>query len=63
MKDTGNVKSDLLQQEIQHIDITSFDARPIIDAMGKMTFTSRDTARAADIFNDDAEGRELLDPG
>ncbi len=27
------------------------DARPVIDAMRKMSFTSRDTARAADIFN------------
>ena len=52
MKDTGNVKTDLLQQEIQHIDITSFDARPIIQAMSGMSFTSRDLANAADIFND-----------
>ncbi len=52
MKDTGNVKSDLLQQEIQHIDITSFDARPIIQGMSGMSFTSRDLANAADIFND-----------
>src|SRR5262249_21350906 len=27
------------------------DARPIIDGMRKMSFTSRDTARAADILN------------
>ncbi|WP_460351087.1 deoxyhypusine synthase family protein, partial [Pseudoneobacillus sp. C159] len=33
------------------VDITSFDARPIIDSMRKMSFSSRDTARAADIFN------------
>jgi deoxyhypusine synthase len=52
MKDTGNVKADLLQQEIKHIDITSFDARPIIKAMSDMSFTSRDLASAADIFND-----------
>ena len=52
MKDTGNVKTDLLQQEIQHIDITSFDARPIIQGMSGMSFTSRDLANAADIFND-----------
>src|SRR3712207_2920426 len=31
--------------------MTSFDARPIIDSMRKMSFSSRDTARAADIFN------------
>jgi deoxyhypusine synthase len=51
MKDTGNVKADLLKQEIQHIDITSFDARPIIQAMGDMSFTSRDLASATEIFN------------
>ena len=34
---------------VEHVDITSYDARPIIDAMRKMSFTSRDTARAADI--------------
>lgn len=44
-------KADYLKQEVEHIDIKSFDARPIIDAMRKMSFTSRDTARAADILN------------
>src|SRR6478736_2210495 len=44
-------KSELLAHEVEHIDITSFDARPIVDAMGKMSFTSRDLARAADIYN------------
>jgi deoxyhypusine synthase len=36
---------------VQHIDITSFDATPIINAMRAMSFTSRDTAVAADIFD------------
>ncbi|MEQ8953932.1 MAG: deoxyhypusine synthase [Gammaproteobacteria bacterium] len=45
-------KQDLLQQEVEHIDITSFDARPLIDAMDKMSFTSRDLARATDIYNE-----------
>src|SRR4029079_11790241 len=44
-------KAELLSKQVEHIDITSFDARPIIDAMGKMSFTSRDTARAADLYN------------
>ena len=44
-------KAELLSSVVEHIDITSFDARPIIDAMGKMSFTSRDTARAADLYN------------
>ena len=48
---TPNTKAQLLQNTVEHIDITSFDARPIIDSMRKMSFSSRDTARAADIFN------------
>jgi len=44
-------KAQLLSSEVEHIDITSFDARPIVDAMGKMSFTSRDLARAAGIYN------------
>jgi deoxyhypusine synthase len=43
-------KDDFLKEQIEHIDITSFDATPIITAMGKMSFTSRDTARAADMY-------------
>ena len=45
-------KAELLSTVVEHIDITSFDARPIIDAMGKMSFTSRDLARATGIYND-----------
>lgn len=44
-------KNELLREEIQHIDITAIDSRPIIDAMRGMSFSSRDTANAADIFN------------
>ena len=44
-------KKDLLKREVKHIDITSFDARPIIDQMDHMSFTSRDLARATEIFN------------
>mgnify|MGYP003633926753 CR=1 FL=1 len=47
----SNQKAELLQNAVEHVDITSFDARPIIDSMRKMSFSSRDTARAADIFN------------
>ena len=47
----NNRKAELLANVVEHIDITSFDARPIIDAMRKMSFSSRDTARAADIFS------------
>jgi deoxyhypusine synthase len=43
-------KSDLLKETIEHIDIKSFNSTPIIDSMRKMSFTSRDTASAADIL-------------
>ena len=48
----GHNKNSLLNSPVEHIDIKSFDARKIIDGMGKMSFTSRDTARAAGIFNE-----------
>src|ERR671928_254028 len=44
-------KAELLSTPIEHIDITKFDARPIVEAMGKMSFTSRDLARATRIYN------------
>ncbi len=44
-------KAELLSTEVEHIDIKSFDARPIVDAMKKMSFTSRDLGRAADLYN------------
>ena len=44
-------KKDLLKRQVKHIDITSFDARPIIKQMDDMSFTSRDLARATEIFN------------
>ncbi|MCP4475081.1 MAG: deoxyhypusine synthase [Gammaproteobacteria bacterium] len=44
-------KAALLNQAVEHIDISTFDARPIIDAMAKMSFTSRDLANASAIFN------------
>lgn len=43
-------KKDLLHTPVEHIDITSFDSTAIISAMRKMSFTSRDTALAADIY-------------
>ena len=47
-----NRKKDLLSKEIEHIDITKFDARPIISSMEKMSFVSRETANAAKIYNE-----------
>ena len=48
----SNRKAELLSTTVEHVDIKTFDARPIIDAMGKMSFTSRDLARATGIYND-----------
>lgn len=50
-------KEELLAKPVEHIDITSFDARPIITQMSHMSFTARDLARAADIY-----GQMLKDP-
>jgi deoxyhypusine synthase len=44
-------KAELLARTVKHIDIRSFDARPIIEAMDHMSFTSRDLARATSIYN------------
>jgi deoxyhypusine synthase len=43
-------KSDLLKDPVKHIDIKSFDATKIIEAMKDMSFTARDTAKAAELF-------------
>ena len=48
----GHNKKALLKKTVEHIDITSFDSRKIIESMDKMSFTSRDTARASSIFNE-----------
>ena len=48
----GHNKKAFLEKPVEHIDITSFDSRKIIDSMDKMSFTSRDTAKASGIFNE-----------
>ncbi|MBQ1499900.1 MAG: deoxyhypusine synthase [Sphingomonas sp.] len=45
-------KAELLSKQVKHIDIKSFDARPIVDAMADMSFTSRDLGRATKIYNE-----------
>ena len=47
-----NIKKDFLKNPIEHIDITSFDSRKIISSMAKMSFVSRETANAANIYNE-----------
>ena len=49
---SNNRKKDLLNKEVEHIDITKFDSRTIIASMEKMSFVSRETANAANIFNE-----------
>ena len=51
-------KKDVLKKPVRHVDVTAFDATRIINAMCEMSFTSRDTAVAADIL-----GRMLRDKG
>ena len=48
----GHNKKTFLEKPVEHIDITSFDSRKIIESMDKMSFTSRDTAKASIIFNE-----------
>ncbi|MBM3404310.1 MAG: deoxyhypusine synthase [Bacteroidetes bacterium] len=43
-------KKDLLKDVVKHIDIKKINSVAIIDAMRDMSFTSRDTAEAADIL-------------
>jgi deoxyhypusine synthase len=49
-------KRDLLQKPIAHIDIKTFDARPIIKSYASMAFQARNLAKAAHIY-----GRMLAD--
>lgn len=44
-------KKDFLKEKVKHIDIKSFDSTKIIEQMNDMSFTSREVARAADLFN------------
>jgi deoxyhypusine synthase len=44
-------KKELLAKPVKHVDIRSFDARPIIDAYRNMAYSSRTLARASDIYS------------
>ena len=46
-----NSKKDFLKNPVKHIDITSFDSRDIISSMRNMSFVSRETGNATEIFN------------
>lgn len=55
---TKNTKAQLLSTPVEHFDITKIDARPIIEAMGKMSFTSRDLGRASNIFKQAVDDKD-----
>jgi deoxyhypusine synthase len=44
-------KSELLVDEVEHIDIKQHDVVPMVEAMSKMAFSARDLGRAAHIFD------------
>ncbi len=44
-------KSDLLVEEVEHIDIKEHNVVPLVDAMSKMAFSARDLGRAAQIYD------------
>src|ERR1700743_2921999 len=44
-------KKELLKDKIQHIDITAHNVVPLVDAMASMAYSSRDLARAANIYD------------
>ncbi len=51
-------KSDFLKDVVRHVDVTAFDARPLIRSYADMAFQSRNLATAADITS-----RMLADTG
>ena len=44
-------KKELLSHPIEHLDIKKYNVAPLVDAMAHMAFSSRDTHRAASIYD------------
>jgi deoxyhypusine synthase len=44
-------KQDLLADTVEHVDVTKFDARPVIEAYSRMAFSARNLARATEVYN------------
>lgn len=44
-------KKELLKETVEHIDMKGFDSTELIEAWSKMSFSSRDAARAAKIYD------------
>ncbi len=58
MKDLREFKKqDFLHTPVEHIDITRYPVVELVEAMGKMAYSARDLARAAEIYH-----RMLSDP-
>jgi deoxyhypusine synthase len=51
-------RAELLSRPIEHVDVTKFDARPIIRAYREMANTARTLARASDIYSMMLKDRE-----
>ena len=51
-------KEELLQNRIQHIDLSQHSVVPLVDAMARMAYSARDTARAAHIYEQMLEDTE-----
>src|SRR5262245_66338931 len=43
-------KKELLKTKVEHISLDTFNPVPLVEAMEKMAFSSRSTARAAHIY-------------
>ena len=50
-KKTGKKKQDYLKTKVEHIDITKIDAVDIVKSMKKMSFSARDLASAAEMYD------------
>jgi len=50
-KATAWTREQLLANPIRHIDIKSFDARPVVDSYRSMAFSARTLANACDIYD------------
>lgn len=51
MSESVPTREELLSRPIKHFDMTKVDVSPIVEQMREMAFTSRDLARAADIYH------------
>ena len=50
-KKANKKKRDYLKSKVEHIDITKIDAVDLVNSMKKMSFSARDLATAAEMYN------------